>query len=204
MCQPDMTSFTHRTRRVPVAEAEVDLGGLMQAVAAGDYAAFREIYRLTSPQLYALALRQTRRNDVAQDVLQEVFTAAWLRAETYDAERGTVLSWFAGIVRNRVKDRHRRRRLNLVQIDEARFVAAEEMTPLDRTVAVVDGIRARAALAQLPDNMRRVIELAYFDGATYPEIAERLGVPLNTAKSWVRRALPRLRRLLETQDGAGG
>jgi RNA polymerase sigma-70 factor, ECF subfamily len=166
---------------------------LILKVAGQDAEAFRELYRLTSPRLHALARRLTRRPDLAEDALQEAFVSVWLRAGTYDTTRGEVFPWLVGILRHRVADRHRRRELPLLNLEEAELQSSEAPSPQALAILSIDGARACQAMAALSQTTRQCLELAYFSGASFRDIAEVTGLPLNTVKSVIRRGLAKLR-----------
>lgn len=174
-----------------------DLARLLLRIAARDEAAFDQFYRLVSPRFQALALYLTRRPDQAEEALQDLFTTVWFRAETYRPEAGPVLPWMVKILRNRVIGMRRGKALALVPLEEADMVVSEAMSPHDSAALSEAGRRIAAQMEMLSPNIRRSVQLAFFHGADYREIALHIGVPTNTAKSWVRRGLLRLQRALE-------
>lgn len=181
---------------------QVELAALVCRMTGRDEAAFDRLYRLTSPRFYALALYLTRRPDQAEEALQDLFTAVWFRAETYRPEAGPVLPWMVTILRNRVIGMRRGKALALAPLEEADMVVSDALSPHDSAVLSEAGRRIAAQMESLSPNIRRSVQLAFFHGADYREIAQAMGVPTNTAKSWVRRGLLRLQRGLEARQAA--
>lgn len=171
---------------------------LLTAAARGERAAFAALYAETSPQLFAVALRILRRRDWAEDVLQEAYVSVWRRARDYDATKGSVFTWMTSIVRNRAIDMLRRDR-GTTPLDEApgrETWADPGPDPLSATLASAEARRVRGCLDTLEGKQREAIVVAYFEGLTQEELAQRLSAPLGTVKSWVRRGLLRLKECL--------
>jgi RNA polymerase sigma-70 factor (ECF subfamily) len=177
--------------------ASDDLAVLMRSVAAGDRGAFRAVYERTSAKLYGICLRLLGSEAEAQDVLQEAYVTVWRSAARFDAAKASAITWLAVVARNKAIDRLRQRRPEGDQLDAAAEIADEG--PL--ATAVIEQQEDSRRLAhchdQLEERSRAMIRAAFLDGATYPELAEREGVPLGTMKSWIRRGLLRLRGCLE-------
>jgi RNA polymerase sigma-70 factor (ECF subfamily) len=184
--------------RPPMAETvEADL---LQRVAGGDMDAFAQFYDRCSSVLYSLAMKILRDAHEAEEVLQEAMTQIWERAAAYDAKMGKPLSWALTITRNKAIDRIRssQRKARLMQEIEWKesgsdpTVAAESSALQSEASALI-----RRALADLPFEQRRTIELAYFGGLTQSEIAAKLNQPLGTIKARIRRGMITLRDALE-------
>jgi RNA polymerase sigma-70 factor (ECF subfamily) len=172
---------------------------LMQLVCDGDPAAFETVYDRHGGAAFSLAYRIVGNRPAAEDAVQEAFLSIWRSRLRYDAQRGSVRSWVLGIVHNRTIDAlrrnlvHERRRTTAEGIEE-RYEAPERT---EAEVARRDEARSvRAALATLPGDQERVIELAYFGGFTHTQIAEMLGEPIGTVKGRMRLGLEKLRRSL--------
>jgi RNA polymerase sigma-70 factor (ECF subfamily) len=175
---------------------DAELATLLGRIAAGDERAFDLLYRMVSPRLNALALYLTRSPPQADEALQEAFASIWFRASTYRPEAGAAFPWMVTILRNRVIALYRGKRLELVPLAEADRVACALALP-DHCAAVSEaGRRIAELMATLSPNIRRSVQLAFFHGADYHEIAAEIGVPVNTAKSWVRRGMLRLQRAM--------
>ena len=179
------------------AAARDELRGLLGQVVARDSAALKELYERTSAKLYGICLRLLRDEAEAQDVLQEVYVTVWNKAISYDPARASAITWLATLARNRSIDRLRRRRAPTDGLENAHEIADERPSSLDVLEQAEDALRLQRCLEQLEEKARSAIRAAFFDGATYPELAKREGIPLPTVKSWVRRGLIRLRGCLE-------
>jgi RNA polymerase sigma-70 factor (ECF subfamily) len=176
-----------------------DLERLLQAVAGGDGQAFERLYQATSAKLFGICLRLLRERSDAEDVLQEVYALVWRKAAQYDATVASPISWLAMIAHNKAVDR--------LRTDGN----ARSALPIEFAAEVSDGnadTHAAAELAgeqrqlehclgQLEERRRALIRTAFFEGATYEELAQRSGAPLGTVKSWIRRGLLQLRSCLE-------
>jgi RNA polymerase sigma-70 factor, ECF subfamily len=172
---------------------------LVLRVARGDVRAFEAIYDRHSAQVFGLAMRVTGRRRAAEEATQDAFLGVWRAARSYDTSRGTFKTWLLSMVRNRSIDCLRReaRHDRDVEIDDAlvaRLEAAERTE--ERVADREESFHARQLLVSLPDDQRRVIELAYFKGLTQTEISEKVGIPLGTVKSRQRLALQKMHRSL--------
>jgi RNA polymerase sigma-70 factor (ECF subfamily) len=174
-----------------------ELNTIIAAVAEGDKHAFRQLYDATAPKLYGVALRLLGRRDHAEEVLQDAFLSVWRNAGQYDIARGSAFAWLAMIVRNKALDcaRRRRRRPEASIEDEAAValavVGCDALTRIDE-----EGRDVRCCYQLLPDRLRDIIGLAFFEGLTHDELAARVKAPLGTVKSWVRKGLSLLKECL--------
>jgi RNA polymerase sigma-70 factor (ECF subfamily) len=189
---------------VPSAPAgNADLAGLLARTALADERAFAELYRRTSPHLYAIALRILRERAAAEEVLQEAFVRVWHHAGSYIVTRSQPQTWLTSIVRNRCLDRLRRREIDTVTLarddDEETEIdlPADGASPVDLLIAGAEAQSVRDCMQALDGGQKQAIALAFFRGLTHAELALHLGQPLGTVKSWVRRGLDRLRHCLE-------
>lgn len=163
---------------------------LLQAVARGDVDALRALYRSFERPLYALGIRWLNDPKLAEELVQEVTLRVWRRASRFDPERGASSSWIFGIARNVAADLARARAKTPVPVAEAPDGAA----PWDEERAWTAWEVARA-VAQLPDDQRRVVDLAYANQMTQSEIAAELGIPLGTVKTRLYAGLRKLRAI---------
>lgn len=174
---------------------------LVRRVADGDEAAFGAVYDATSSRVYGIARRVLRDPAQAEEVAQEVYLELWQKAGTFDDERGGAAAWLATIAHRRAVDRVRTEQARRTRDDRA--AAASGAAPFDDVASTVEEAderaRVAAALGQLTDLQRQAVELAYYGGLTYRQVAEQLGAPLGTVKSRLRDGL---RRLSETLGGA--
>lgn len=177
---------------------------LIRHVRDGDASAFEVIFDRHAAAAFSLAYRMCGRRAVAEDVVQEAFLSLWRSAVRYERSRGSVRAWVLGAVRNKAIDtfRHEAATSSLDVDDEA---AAQRMPARERTDHEVerrdDAQQVRGALAGLPSEQRRVIELAYFGGFTHSQIADLLELPAGTVKGRMRLGLNKLRLSLGEPTG---
>ena len=168
--------------------------GLSGRLIAGDESALVEIYEQFSSFVYGLARRVTASATLAEDVTQEVFVSLWEKPHAFDPSRGTIRAWLGVLTHRRSVDRVRREAA--ARRHEANQAAARPgNTPPDIAEAATSMVvaqRVRDAVRSLPPEQRDAVELAYFGGKTYVEVAQVLGIPEGTAKSRLRLALKRL------------
>lgn len=162
---------------------------VLSRLLTGDHAALGEFYDRYAGLVNGLALRILRNGAEAEEVVQEVFVQIWRQAVRYDAERGSIEAWICTMARTRALDRLRRR----VSRREEPGEAAPGPSDVPKTV---EALAVRKALESLSEDQRKALELAYYEGLTQSEIAERLGQPLGTVKTRIRTAMMRLRDVL--------
>nr|WP_211287326.1 sigma-70 family RNA polymerase sigma factor [Georgenia soli] len=175
---------------------------LEAAFRAGRPEAVRELYDRWSPLVYTIARRSLGSVADAEDVTQQVFVAAWRGRAGFDPVRAPLQAWLVGITRNTVADAHARRARELRAADAATRTAEEVAPPADDPTRVVEQVVVADALGDLGEPQGEIMRLAFFDELTHVEIAERVGLPLGTVKSHIRRSLGRLRTRLEVADVA--
>jgi RNA polymerase sigma-70 factor (ECF subfamily) len=181
-------------------ERNARLMELLARTALADQKAFAELYRLSAPHLYAVALRILREAAAAEEVLQESFVNVWHHAGSYVAARSQPLTWLTSIVRNRCLDQLRRREVDTVTMDDEEDgvkVAGEGPTPLEMLLSGADARAVRSCVEALDAGPKQAIALAFYQGLSHSELAQHLKQPLGTVKSWVRRGLERLRACLD-------
>jgi len=188
-------------RMQPAAESQAEDVESLRRVVSGDQGAAAVLYDRHARALYSLILRILGDETEAEDVLQEVFVQAFRQAGRYDASRGVVAAWLLMMARSRAIDRLRARRSRvegrtgevqvLNDVPDAKPDVASAMLDEERTRLV------REALAELPLLQRMAIELAYYEGLSHTEIAERLEQPLGTVKTRIRLGLLKLRDVLK-------
>lgn len=186
----------------PPDDRQVIDARLMREIARGDKQAFAQLYDRFSGPLYGTALRIVRDAAEAQDIVHDTFVALWEKAPSFESDRGSAFSWAVTLVRNRAIDRvrMRRRRTQLLAdsapSDLGYFEGGPDLSG-GETAALGDDARAvRAAVASLPAEQKRALELAFFGGLTQEEIARKLAEPLGTVKARIRRGLMKLRDAL--------
>ncbi len=176
---------------------------LLTRVAAGCPHSFAILYDRFAAALYGIALGMMRDHAEAQEVLQDSFITAWKNAGLYDPSLGKASTWLIHLTRNTAIDRIRRKRRRGKLLDQ---IAVEPRCSPDSISPDSPLIEAEVAremirlLKTLPDDQRTALELAFYDGLTQVEIAQRLHLPLGTIKSRIRRAMDRVRSLAVDPD----
>jgi RNA polymerase sigma-70 factor (ECF subfamily) len=174
---------------------------LVEAVARGERDALGALYDLHAPIVMGLARKMLRDQAAAEDLVHDVFIEVWQHAAEFDPARGSVRSWIVVRARSRALDRlGRGTRDARAALRLSLDVEGSAATPGGERAA--DGARMRSALDDLPAELRVVLDLAYFEGLSASESAERLEIPVGTVKSRLARALEHLRRgLLSSSEG---
>ena len=172
---------------------------LLARVAGGDARAFEQLYHATSAKLFGVCLRLLPERSDAEDVLQDAYAAVWRTAGQYDAAIASPISWLAMIAHNKAIDRLRNDGVarGAVPIDLAADVSDAGPTASQLAEHAGEARRLDQCLQQLEARRRTLIRTAFFDGATYEELAHRTDTPIGTVKSWIRRGLLQLRTCLE-------
>jgi len=185
--------------------AQEDDVELLKAIAARDEAALAQLYDRYRVILFGLLMRILNNREEAEDVLQEVFLQVWRKAADFDESRGRPFTWLVTLARSRGIDRLR----TIASRERVAEAGAREVSE-EISDAATDAFKSEQrglvsdALAKLPDEQKRPIMLAYFDGLTQSEIATHLGSPLGTVKTRMRTGMIRLRELLAGQGESLG
>lgn len=178
---------------------------LLKAIAARDEAALAQLYDRYRVILFGLLMRILNNREEAEDVLQEVFLQVWRKAGDFDENRGRPFTWLVTLARSRGIDRLRSLAARERVAEAGAREAVEEVSD-----AATDAFKSEQrglvnkALAKLPDEQKRPLMLAYFDGLTQSEIATRLGAPLGTVKTRMRTGLMNLREQLASKGESFG
>jgi RNA polymerase sigma-70 factor (ECF subfamily) len=167
------------------------LAGLLARIAAGDEAALRSLYERSSGRLFAIILRIVREPASAEAVLAQTYAGIWERVRAFDPARCNALAWMIAIARQQAIEAVRSRPRDLGVLN------SNEPGHLDDRIELAG---LRRCLSEIEEPARRAVLLAYRDGLSYDELAAVLGVPADTAKTWVGRALARLRQSLDDDD----
>jgi RNA polymerase sigma-70 factor (ECF subfamily) len=166
---------------------------LVTAVRSGDQGAMAALYDRYSSIVYSVALRVLQDTGAAEDVLQNIFMQLWRNPGAFDSSRGNMAAWLAVIARHRAIDALRRRRPESDIEDVIVSVEPDLATETDRARAME---KVRGALQTMSTPQRSALEMAYFEGLTHTEIAEKTGEPLGTIKTRIRTGLLSLRKVL--------
>ncbi len=173
--------------------AAPDLPALLERVRLGDHSAFSLLYDAVAPAVFSTVQRVVRDPAMSEEVTQEVFVELWNSASRFDGGRASVTTWAVTIARRRAVDRVRREQSQRNRIEALSWQRADGSAAVDDdVVSTIEAQEVNRALAELPDDQRTVIELAFLDGLSHSVIAEQLGVPLGTVKGRVRGGLQRL------------
>ncbi|PEN08885.1 hypothetical protein CRI93_03825 [Longimonas halophila] len=174
----------------------------MRRIQEGDEEALRNLYRTYKSLIFGLLLSILNDRQEAEDCLQEVFTQVWENADRFNPERGKPYSFIVTIARNKAIDRTRSKVYKNLQrqdytINDFAMVPIDtENSPFEEATRTDRANRLRRALSEIPEKERRVIRIAYFEGLSQSEIAERTGIPLGTVKYRTRQGMMKLRALL--------
>lgn len=171
---------------------------LADRIRSGDTEALGELYDRYASTAIATAVRVVGGREEAEDVVHDAFVAVWRKIDRFDAARGSLRAWLMTVVRNRAIDRIRARRttIDVDDADERSLLRTGPNPTLEAALTRASTGDLRAAMASLPEEQRRALELAYFEGYTYREVAELTGVPAGTANGRLRLALAKLRDTL--------
>ncbi len=164
----------------------------------GDRRAFEELYKATSSKLLGLLMRILKREDLAQECLQDAYVLIWNRARDYRADKAAPITWMASIARYRALDLLRKRKHEVPLDDEVLSQVPDEHQVKidDQLVEIEDAHGLEECMKILNINQRNCIYMAYFDGYTHPEIAMRINAPIGSVKTWIRRGMMSLKECL--------
>jgi RNA polymerase sigma-70 factor (ECF subfamily) len=175
----------------------------VRAVAAGSADALSRLYDRHAGMVFGLARRILNHLEDAEEVVQDVFAQVWRDAARYERGRATVAGWVVMLARTRAIDRLRARRARPdqrapVEPDAAPGLASRDVSPEEVSISSEDAREVRRALTTLPDSQRILVELAYYEGLSHSEIADRTATPLGTVKTRLRAAMATLREALKS------
>jgi RNA polymerase sigma-70 factor (ECF subfamily) len=167
---------------------------LLQGLQSHDEHAFGFLYDHYSKALFSIILQIIPQQELAEDVLQEVFVKIWQNIKLYDASKGRLYTWMLNIARNQSIDRTRSKEFN----NRSKTTELSETVYNNRqgTEANIDDVGLKKTLSKLPEESRRLLELAYYQGYTQEEIAKILNIPLGTVKTRIRATIIQLRKIL--------
>lgn len=180
-----------------VSTPALDLNRALKACAGGDRSALRAIYDGEASRMLGVAMRLLRRRALAEEAVHDTFMQVWQRAGSFDPDRGEARAWLYAILRNRALNILRgESRTDLVEDFEPMGLVSEEENAETVMLRLSDTGSLRRCLERLEPSRRQAITLAYIHGLSHGELAGRLGVPLGTIKSWIRRSLASLRECM--------
>ena len=176
---------------------QTELVWLLGAVAKGDEAAFERLYGATRAKLYGVLLRILGRPALAEEVMQETYLKVWQLADEFDSSIASPITWMVAMARNRAIDIARKRGdLSIEDEPEALEVAAESPPPLARREMTDELKRLLSCLGKLDPEKQRIVLLAYYSGWSRDQLAQKLDIPVNTIKTWLRRSLLEIRECM--------
>ena len=174
-----------------------ELVWLIAAVAKGDEAAFERLYAATRAKLYGVVLRILRRQDLADEVIQECYVKIWSSAGRFDPALASPITWMVSIARNRAIDLVRKRsEVSLEDEPAAMEVAADTPDPLARREMNDELKRLLGCVGKLEPERQRLVLLAYYNGWSREQLAAKFDTPVNTVKTWLRRSMLEIRDCL--------
>ncbi len=191
----------------PASDSTNDLAVLLKAVKANNRDAFNKLYDTTVQRVFSLALRITRQQELAEEVVSDVYLQVWQQAASYSPERGKVIAWLCVLCRSRALDALRRDNTAIRQavvgldtVPEAQDLNA----PPDLLQSVEQGSAIHTALGKLSGHQRQLVALAYFRGYSHSELAAFMDMPIGTVKTHLRRAMIRLKEIMPVDAGMNG
>lgn len=176
---------------------------IVARVKSGDFTAIEELYERYSRQAFGLALKILNSSESAEDAVQDAFLRFWKQPDNFDPERGRFATWLLSVVHNLCIDQIRRRRLNVVSLDQEEtqerlnYLADDRFSLEEEVWLKIQRKTIEQAMSQLPEEQRGMIELAFFKGLTHNEIALKTSQPLGTVKSRIRQGLLKLKSLMQ-------
>lgn len=180
-------------------QSSEDIADLLKLISVGDKSAFAKLYNATNLKIFGICLRICRQRELAEEVLQEVYLKIWHHAGDFQENRASPITWMAIIARNRALDEVRKKHPVLAEGP----VAVEDFsdpskTPEEQVEFGEDLKKLEICLAKLDPEKSEAVLLAYLDGYSRPELAEKYGQPLGTVKSWLHRSLKQLKDCLQS------
>ena len=174
-----------------------ELVWLLASVAKGDEAAFERLYEATRAKLFGVVLRILRRQDLAEVVIQEAYVKIWNSAGQFNPGMASPITWMVSIARNRAIDVVRKRSETSIEEEPAAMeVASDTPEPLARREMTEELKRILECVGQLDPERQKLVLLAYYNGWSREQLAEKFDTPLNTVKTWLRRSMIEIRECL--------
>lgn len=178
-------------------QTPAELSSLLASVARRDEAAFERLYEATSAKLYGVVLRILKRQDLAEEVIQDAYVKIWNSAGQFNPGLSSPITWMASIARNRAIDVVRKRsEISIEEEPSAMDVAADTPDPLARKDMTEELQRIMDCIGQLEPQRQRLVLLAYYNGWSREQLSKKFDTPLNTIKTWLRRSMVEIRECL--------
>ena len=186
-------------------QIELDDSQLLQRISLMEQDALEALYSRYSSPIYSLAMMMLKQPALAEEVTQDIFLNVWLKAGSYNPDRGAPKSWIMSVAHHKIIDAIRARRRTVAvgssdEYDALDYFPSSEASTEEQVEQNLDRERILKALQGLPDSQREVIMLAYFEGYSQSEIADSLNQPLGTVKTRVRLAMQKLRAILDDDE----
>lgn len=176
---------------------QAELVGLLAEIAKGDAGAFERLYGATRAKLYGVLVRILGRPELADEVMQEAYLKIWKSAASFDPAVASPITWMVAIARNRAIDVARKRRdVSVEEAPQALEFAADIADPLAGRERSEELARLLDCLGRLDPEQRQLVLLAYYNGLSREQLAARIGRPVNTVKTWLRRSILAVRECL--------
>lgn len=196
-CRAAITLILETVGDFALTQKAGEIEAALLACAAGDKSALRRIYDAESPRMVGVAQRLLKRRALAEEAVQDAFVLIWRHAARFDPQRGAGLTWIYAILRNRALSILRdEKRTETSEAPLGEEMATEEDDPETVMSKLSDARALHACLETLPPQRRGLVLLAFVQGLTHGEIAGRLGLPIGSVKSWIRRSLIALKECL--------
>ncbi|MBE8232199.1 MAG: sigma-70 family RNA polymerase sigma factor [Endozoicomonadaceae bacterium] len=161
---------------------------------------FKKVFELSNVQLFGVIIRILRQKELSEDCLQEVYVKIWHRMDSYVDDKASAMTWMSTIARNHAIDYIRKRQLPIQDDFELSVISDDQLHFLDNLEQKQTNQELSDCLQQLKPDVMNVLLMSYFKGLTYENIAKTLQVPVNTIKTWIRRAMPVLKKCLENTN----
>jgi RNA polymerase sigma-70 factor, ECF subfamily len=188
---------TEPVRARSVVNEPVNLNFLMERIAGGDKGALKALYKLIAPRLSAVLARMVRRQEVADELLQDVFVTVWSKAGQFDVRRGSAEVWLFSVARRKAIDRLRISRREVLGLEEDIATLEPQSDIHCRGTDMETSLAVKRCIADLTPEVKKAMQLCYTFGLTHEELAEVMKVPVGTAKSWVRKGVMHLKDCLQ-------
>ena len=177
-------------------DAKSELESLLAKTALGDQNAFSSLYDATSAKLLAVCMRVLSERSAAEDAMQEAFVKVWKNANSYKVTGHSPMTWLITIARNTAIDRVRTRKTHSDIADFSERIAAPGRSPEQEAIAASEAARISACMEELEADRKEAVIGAYLEGKSYKDLSDQYDVPLNTMRTWLRRALASLKECM--------